>query len=449
MTDWQSALGMLLGGLILGGLFLYSMSRRKAPASAPDLDRRDLEAQRDLVLQELRGLPNDPSNAEERSRLERKAADILRKLEAKPATGAKKRRTTDPEQPAAAPVPTGNSALRGFLWGAGSMAALALLFFFVWTSAKQRGADDSLTGNTGGGPMQAPQQQQQPQSQSDPELQQLEAAVAKSPDDVSLRDDLAKAYLDRDNMMAGFEQTKIVLEKAPNDSRALTYQALVRLAMGQNDVAMAMMQRATQSDPALIDAWIGLAWVQMRTGKEKDAERSIGEAAKRHPQQAARLQEVLVQMKARAREAALVEAGQLPANHPPVDGAPQQAPAAPAPAPAAAAAAPSGGGSSVHVTLSMAPGTAAPPNGVIYVIARAAGVTAGPPVAVKRLAASSFPITLDLSAADSMMGQPLPEKIRIEARLDSDGDAMTKNPSDPKAEQDGVAVGGSVALVLK
>ena len=43
----------------------------------------------------------------------------------------------------------------------------------------------------------------------------------------------------------------------------------------------------------------------------------------------------------------------------------------------------------------------------------------------------------------------LPDRIRIEARLDSDGDAMTKNPSDPKAEQDGVSAGATVALVLK
>jgi hypothetical protein len=49
-----------------------------------------------------------------------------------------------------------------------------------------------------------------------------------------------------------------------------------------------------------------------------------------------------------------------------------------------------------------------------------------------------------------MMGQPLPATVRIEARLDSDGDAMTKNPSDPHAVQDGVATNGTkVSLVLK
>ena len=32
-----------------------------------------------------------------------------------------------------------------------------------------------------------------------------------------------------------------------------------------------------------------------------------------------------------------------------------------------------------------------------------------------------------------MMGQPLPASFRLEARLDSDGDPLTKPPSDPSA----------------
>ena len=241
---------------------------------------------------------------------------MLRKLETKPAAAKRRHAASDTRQPtpAAPAAPAGNPALRGFLWGAGSMAALAFLGFFVWNSAKQRGAGDSATGNPGG-PMQAmqPPQPPQQQAQSDPELQQLEGAVAKSPEDVSLRDELAKAYLDRENMMGVFEQTKVALQKAPNDSRALTYQALVRLAMGQSGQAISMLEQATKSDPNLLDAWIGLAWVQMRSGKDKDAERSIAEAAKRHPEDAARLNAVLQQMRVRAGQTEAVAAKQR--NH--------------------------------------------------------------------------------------------------------------------------------------
>jgi hypothetical protein len=192
--------------------------------------------------------------------------------------------------------------------------------------------------------------------------------------------------------------------------------------MGQRDGAAEMLQHAIKSDPQLIDAYVALAWDDIQSGKTSEAEAQIAEAARRHPDQKARLDDVLSKMKEQAK------------NPPP----------AAAPAPAAPATGPS-----VHVTLTLA-GTNASPNAVLYVIARAAGQTAGPPAAVKRIANPTFPLDIDLSAADSMMGQPLPANIRIEARLDSDGDAMTKNPSDPHAVQDGVATNGAkVALVLK
>ena len=55
---------------------------------------------------------------------------------------------------------------------------------------------------------------------------------------------------------------------------------------------------------------------------------------------------------------------------------------------------------------------------------------------------------VDLTAADSMMGQPLPLKMHIEVRLDTDGNAMTKEPTDLVAGKDGVALGDALALSL-
>ena len=82
-------------------------------------------------------------------------------------------------------------------------------------------------------------------------------------------------------------------------------------------------------------------------------------------------------------------------------------------------------------------------------IARAAGQTAGPPLAVKRLA-PTLPATFSIGAADSMMGQALPAKLRLEARLDTDGDPLTRPPTDPTGMVDDVALGSTgVQLVLK
>jgi len=104
-------------------------------------------------------------------------------------------------------------------------------------------------------------------------------------------------------------------------------------------------------------------------------------------------------------------------------------------------------GPSIHVIVNLAPG--ARTNGVLFIYARAIGQTSGPPIAVKRIEAASFPVNVDLSSADSMMGGALPANVRVEARLDADGNAMTKDPADPKASQDNVAAGTSVTLTLR
>jgi len=414
MTDWLSAAGMILSGIIVGFMFWYGMKGR---AAKPDLERLDLEAKRDALLQQLRELKETGGSVDEQRRLERETADVLRKID--------QRGGTAPAQAGSKPAPaavadvniaalTRAASIRGFIWGAASVAVLAGIGWFVTQQATPK-----TEGTTGGTPMaSAPQ----PRQQSDAALQQIEAAVAKSPNDLEMRNQLAKAYLERENLMGVFEQTKFILERTPNDARALTYQALVRMSMGQRDGAEQMLQRALKSDPELLDAYVALAWDDIQQGKVSDAEGLINEAEQHHPDQKARLDDVLTRMKEQAKN--------------------------PAPAPAAPAAAPVSG-PSVHLTLSLA-GSAPSPNAVLFIMARAPGQSAGPPAAVKRIANPTFPLEIDLSAADSMMGQPLPATVRIEARLDSDGDAMTKNPSDPHAVQDGVATNGTkVNLVLK
>ncbi|HEY0142924.1 MAG TPA: tetratricopeptide repeat protein [Thermoanaerobaculia bacterium] len=461
-TDWTSAIAIVAGGLVLGLLFVYFFSRRKSAATIGgegDLVRKDLEAKRDALIQQLRDLETETLTpdqlAETRSRLERETADVLRALD--------EHRSVTPVAPAAPVVAAGqtsgmNPATKGFLWGFGSFAMLALMGYLVMQTAKPREEGGSLTGDI---PTTSGQSQQQ-QAPSDPVVQQLEAAVAQNPDNLELRNNLAQAYLERDNLMGVFEQTRFILGKNPNDSRALSYQALVRLAMGEAQAAAQMLQKATETDPKNMDAWVGLAWVQLQSDKVAEAEKAIASAALNAPENKARLDDVFQQMKtqvamAKAQPQQQVAGSQLPADHPPIDGtAPDATPdatqaindrvAAMAQAMGGNAPRPAPDGRNIRVTLSLDP-SARSTTGVIYVIAR--NPAGGPPVAVKRLAAANLPITFDFGSADSMMGQPLPDKFRLEARLDSDGDAASKSPNDPTASQENVAPGSSVTLALK
>ncbi|MGZ5493170.1 MAG: cytochrome c-type biogenesis protein CcmH [Thermoanaerobaculia bacterium] len=127
-------------------------------------------------------------------------------------------------------------------------------------------------------------------------VKQLEATIQESPDNLAARVELARLYFDRNHLMGVFEQTQYVLERSPDDSRALTYQAFVRISMGQRDNAVKLLAKATALDPGLTDAWIAMAWIKTRDGLPAEAQAAIAEAARRHPEERARLERVYADM---------------------------------------------------------------------------------------------------------------------------------------------------------
>jgi len=233
----------------------------------------------------------------------------------------------------------------------------------------------------------------------------------------------AKDAFARNDLMSAFEKTNAVLEKNPDDARALTYNAVVRLSMGEVDKASSMLERATQRDPKLLDAWVALAQARMHAGQQKEAAAAIDAAIAQHPEEEKRIREVFTTMQKPAAETTA-----LPPDHPPLPGA-EVSSAQP-----------------IHITMSLDP-KIADKGGIIYVIAR--GDEKGHPIAVRRIDTNAFPVTIDFGGDDAMMGGALPPKVRLEARLDSDGDAGTNSPSDPRAFADGVRAGTSVELTLK
>lgn len=260
-TDWLSAAIILAAGLILGALFLYITRRSKKGG--------DLETRRDALIAKLRDPGIDPA---EHQSLELETAAVLRAIdEAVPAEVV-------PASPFFA------SAMKGFAWGVATFAVLGALGYMVVTSASPRTA-------------QSPAPAPVPPA-ADAGIESLRKKIAAEPRNHQLRNDLAQKELERDNLMAVFEETKIVLEQDSENSRALTLQAMVRAAMGEGDRATEMLQRAAKSDPLNLDARVALAWVHARNGRMSEAETTIATAIKDVPSEKALLEKVLQQIKA-------------------------------------------------------------------------------------------------------------------------------------------------------
>src|SRR5258708_36844417 len=171
-TDWLTAIGILLSGAVIGFMFLYVTTAKKSGPSAKEpnvppslpLAVRDLEARRDVLVAQLGELRDIGGSDAERALLEQQAADVLRQLDglapvAPAATRAQRPvASRGPATPAttAPPLPVAiqqqpAGALKGFLWGVGSAAAIAGLVFFVINQAKARDAGGSLTSGTAAG----------------------------------------------------------------------------------------------------------------------------------------------------------------------------------------------------------------------------------------------------------------------------------------------------------
>jgi hypothetical protein len=131
------------------------------------------------------------------------------------------------------------------------------------------------------------------------------------------------------------------------------------------------------------------------------------------------------------------------------EGAQQAEPAVPAmpPAPgeargtgpAAGIAAEAPAGAPITGTVRLAPELQGqvPAGAILFIIARH-GAGGGPPLAVKRVPSPSFPLAFSVGPEDRMIqAMPFTGPISLSARVDSDGNAMSRSPGDIQGEGEG------------
>lgn len=144
-----------------------------------------------------------------------------------------------------------------------------------------------------------------------------------------------------------------------------------------------------------------------------------------------------------------VAAAPMPAQHPPEHAGEAERPPNPHSFPAEREK--ESGATLLSGTIALDPAVTQSPGAAVtvFIIARS-GPGKGKPVLARRIDAQSFPLTFALTGADSMMAGDKPTQVSLEARIDLDGDAMTREPGSPTARLTSVALGSNqIALTLK
>jgi len=445
-ASWLIPMSVVAGGLVGGYAMLALTKRKKSPRVAAGAARTtELRAQKTRLLDELRALgPDDPT----RVKVELDAAKVMRELASLEGTSAPPPMesvaaasipASPLAEPAVAPEPNQpvshgiSPQLVGALKGGALVGVAFILYLALRDGSGPRGEGMGMTGGTiAGQPAMAPDERDDEQSAEQPGAMaeraapslapipspRLDAArevVAAHPDSRDAKIALGWALVESKGWIEVFRLVETLVQAQPDDPEALALAAPVQLAMGQRQQATELLDKVLATKPEHTQAlvWRGrIAQLSGDTEGQSDywrRARASGDSA--------------------AVDATIAGFENAPAPKPHANGmgAP---PNAPAPSNLAAANA----ASAIAGTITIASDVTAPPGATLFLIARTAGVTTGPPLATRKIINPTFPRAFSIGPEDMMLqGMVFGGDITIEARLDVDGDARTHGPDDLRA----------------
>jgi tetratricopeptide (TPR) repeat protein len=451
-NGWWTPFFVVNAGILVGNLFAATLTRAPDQANVIIAQgrREDLVDSHRTIVEQLRNLDaerNKLSEADyqrEREALLAVGASALRELETgiSPTGGPpmaaespfaslvarlRAEREADPAAFQAALEQLGvqtNAGTSGEWRGAGYTVALillaGLLFWMAGEGSRPRGANDTMTGGDVTGEMGAPMAGPggaAGAAPEDPRYTAAKKAAEAAPNDLEAQNKLTAAAIASQDMPAAMAANQKALEINPNNPDARTYNAVLKAFIGRKDEALTQLQEIAASNPTYAAAWVYQGLLQLDEAPAA-ALVAFEKAAALDPNPE------IAQMVAVARQRA--------------SGAP---PAPPAETPPAA------GGDELLAegTLTLADAARADGKTTTFVYLRAPG-GGGPPFAALKLPPGPFPQPFRITRANlipMMAGRPLPPELVVAARLDIDGNATTKDPSEPAAEVPLSAVGAT------
>ena len=415
LTVWILPFAVLLAGLAFAVWCLRRWSRRARDESEEPLDPELLarvraeagagefpetptgnppDDERTRIYQDLRELDFDRqagklSEADYeslRQRYERQAVRRLAEIRENAAPPPPEREMTQPTD--------SRKSRRGWALAVGAAVLLAggiTLGLLLGQSLRPRtSTEDSITGDflTGTGPG----------GISRPRPSEAPAAALRRGQEAFQRKDFKTAI----------EAFRTVLGEDPGHPLANAYMGMVLAQAGHTDAALEALDRALSRTPNLPLALWAKGMILHQEGRDPEGAReNLQRLEKLLPagDQREAVREIIAQIGQARKE-------------------PPKAPAGP----------------SIEGTVRLAPGRTTGPGGrsTLYIVARAAGAGGGPPLAVKRIVGPTFPVSFSLGPGDVMMpGMAFEGPLDLSARLDRDGDPLTREPGEPAGAHEG------------
>ncbi|MEC7983999.1 MAG: tetratricopeptide repeat protein [Myxococcota bacterium] len=239
-------------------------------------------------------------------------------------------------------------------------------------------------------------------AEKDTRLADARKALEANPQDLDALNTLAYDALINRRLQEAMNYMETAREIAPGSADVLVHLGILQLAVKMNDKALLNFNTALEKDPNLGKAYLWRALLYSNLGNKEEA---LADAKRALP--------LVKQIEEKRFLSTLMEEIDKP---PPI--------------------------------LSGVLNIENPGSGVVFVIARRAKEGGGPPVAVQKHSPRKQ-IKFELGKSDMVMGGVWPEEIWLEARLDTDGNAMSKSDSDRASEVLGPIKGVQSGLTLQ
>jgi len=294
-------------------------------------------------------------------------------------------------------VATESKKVRRFLW----VAAVALFFVGLGATLQMGTQERSQGGSmTGGAIVSGPS--------IDSTIQKLEEEAASNPNSIDPRNKLAHIAIQRGDMGSAMKWMDEARALDGDHPHVRTHLAILQTSIGMTDRAKGELDAALAADPEMSEALLWKGIIALRAG-DRDAAVSILESALEHAE--SREERMMA-------TSALSEARKPPAT------------------------------TKIKGQVGLGNNVTVPNGGVLFIMVRRTAEGSGPPVAALRLSPRGVPGTFAVTDRDMMLGGPWPEQVWVSARIDTDGNPTTKQPTDLLADTVGPFSAGADDVVL-